>query len=326
MKNAVFFRVGLMLFALIMFTSCLDQIMELVPSNDALLKSGSKGNVENKIRLLENKGLSDGFLYGYRYNEMGLANSMYLSKPEEFNVWATMEYDDINQMSKARFYYSEEVFYDIVLAWENGKLVKETWYVPDTEDVVDYYVNFYNKKGQLIKRDNPPYDFYTLFQYDNKGNLKSIEYIDYDGNFFYGIEFSYSKPVKNPFTAIPGMPVSIFFADWHESSPDRFTGLKYYYHDENGNQVVDFNWESAETEIRTGIGHYAVYQNSRDIISDMWTDQTWTYENSRGKSESQNKLANSGEIHGNSTNPKFYKFKHKSEKLNMKDILFRNKN
>jgi len=317
MKKEVFFRVGLMLFTLIMITSCLDQhqVMELI--------SGSKGNIENKIRLLENKGLSDGFLYGYGYNEMGLADSYYQFKPELYNFWATMEYDNNNQMSKARFYYSEEEFYDIVLTWEKDKLVKETWYVPETEDIVDYYVNFYNKKGQLIKRDNPPYEFYALSLYDNKGNVKSIEFIGYDGNFIYGLEFSYSKPVKNPETAIPGLPISIFFADWNNSSPDRFTGYKTYSHDENGNQVVDFNWESAETEIKTGIGHYPIYQNSRDVISDMWTDQTWTYENSRGKSESQNKLASSGENIGNMTNPKFYKLKHKSEKLNKREILFR---
>lgn len=323
MKRENFFRVGLMLFALTMITSCQDQVLEPELSDDDLLKSGSKGNVENKIRLLEDKGLSDGFLQGYRYNEMGLVNSFYLFKPGIFDWWATMEYDDNNRMSKARFFYSEDEFYDIVLTWEKDKLVEETWYVPGEEEIVDHYINTYNKKGQLVKRDNPPYDFYALFQYDNKGNLKSMKLIDYDENFFYGQEFSYSKPVKNPFTAVPGMPVSIFFVNWNEISPSRFSGIKAYYFDEKGNEVVEFNWESAETVLKAGLGNYAVYQNSRDVVSDTWTDQTWTYEKSSGKSESHHHRANFDGKKGNSSNQKSYKLKHKLDKKKRKEMLFR---
>ena len=236
------------------------------------MKKGSIGNGENKFRLLEDKGLSDGFLEGYGYNELGLANSFYLSKPDLFNFRATMEYDNKNRMSKAIFYFSEDEYYDIVLRWENDKVAEETWYAPGTEDMVDHYFNTYNKKGQLVKRDNPPYQFYAIFHYDNLGNIKSQEIINDDGSLYYGWEFSYSEHIKNPFTAIPGMPASIIFVEWNDSSPNRFTGLKTYYHDENGNKVVDFNWESAETVIKAGLEHYAVYQNSRDVISDTWTD------------------------------------------------------
>jgi len=323
MKKEVFFRVGLMLFALIMITSCQDQILEPEQSDDALLKSGSKGNEENKIRLLEDKGLSDGFLFGYRYNETGLADSFYLSKPDMYNFWATMEYDKKKRMSKARFYYSDVDFYDIVLTWEKDKLVKETWYAPGTNDVVDYYVNTYNKRGQLVRRDDPPWQFYSLFQYDNNGNLKKMEVIWDDGSLYYGQEFSYSKPVKNPFTAVPGMPVTLFFVEWNDSSPNRFTGIKNYYNDENGNKVIDFNWESDETVIKAGHEHYAAYQNSRDIFSDTWTDQTWTYEKSSGKSESRHNWDNSDGKHGKSTNPDFYKLKHKSSKQNRKEMILR---
>ena len=306
-----------------MITSCHDQVLEPELSDDSFLKSGSKGKEEYKIRLLEDKGLSDGFLQGYRYNEMGLADSFYLSKPDLFNFWATMEYDKKNRMSKARFFYSEDDFYDIILTWEKDKLVKETWYVPGTEDILDYYINTYNKKGQLVKRDNPPYNWYSQFHYDNKGNLKSQEIINNDGSLYYGWEFSYSKPVKNPFTAVPGMPVSIFFVEWNEISPNRFTGLKTYYHDEDGNKVVDFNWESAETILKAGPGHYAVYQNSRDVISNNWTDQTWTYEKSSGKSESHHHRSNFDGKKENSTNHKSFKMKQKLDKQNRKEMLFR---
>lgn len=318
MKNEVFFRAGLTLIALIMIISCKDQVLEPDQIDDALLKSGSKGNVENKIRLLENKGLSDGFLQGYRYNEMGLADSFYLSKPGWYNFWATMEYDNNNRMSKARFYYSEEEFYDIVLTWEKDKLVKETWYVPGTKDTVDYYENFYNKKGQLVKRDNPPWNWYSLYYYDHIGNITKTEINFNDGSLYFGIEFSYSTRIKNPFTAIPGWPVTLFFIEWNDCSPNRFTGVKGY--DDN---VVYYNWESAETVLKAGLGNYAVYQNSRDVVNDEWTDQTWTYEKSSGKSESHHHSANFDGKKGNSTNPDFYKLKHKPSKQNRKGIIFR---
>jgi hypothetical protein len=317
MKKEVFSSVGLMLLALIMINSCKDQVLEPDLSDGVLLKSGSKGNVENRIRLLEDKGLSDGFLDGYRYNELGLADSFYLSKPDLYKFWATMEYDNKNRMSKARFFYSEDDFYDIVLTWEKDKLVKETWYAPGTEDIVDYYVNTYNKKGQLIRRDDPPYFFHCLFYYDNTGNLKSLEIINDDGSFNYGQEFSYSRSVKNPFTAVPGMPVSMFFVNDNESSPNRFTGIKGYYKDENGDKVVDFNWESAETVLKAGPEHYAVYQNSRDVVSDTWTDQTWTYEKSSGKSESHHNWENHSGNKANSHDLNYYKLRQKSSKHEM---------
>lgn len=319
MKKEVFSRIGLVLLAIFVITSCQDQVLEPELSDDALLKSGSKGKVENKIRLLENKGLSDGFLQGYRYNEMGLADSFYLSKPGLYNFWATMEYDNNNRMSKARFYYSEEEFYDIVLTWEKDKLVKETWFVPGTENVVDYYENIYNKKGQLIKRDNPPWNWYSLFYYDNIGNLTKTEINFDDGSLYFAIEFSYSTHVKNPFTAVPGMPVSIFFVEWNEISPNRFTGLKGY----DGNNEVYYHWESAETAIKAGVGHYAVYQNSWDVVSEDWVDQTWTYEKSNGKSEAHHNWESHSGHKAKSTNPDYYKLKHKSSKQNRKGIIFR---
>jgi hypothetical protein len=323
MTKEIFFRAGLILVALIMITSCKDQVLESDLSDGALLKSASLGNVENKIRLLEDKGLRDGFLQGYRYNEMGLVDSFYLSKPGLYNFWATMEYDNKKRMSKARFYYSEADFYDIVLTYKKDKLVKETWYSPGTEYIVDYYVNTYNKKGQLIRRDDPPYSYHSLFHYDNKGNLKGLEVINDVGSLIYGAEESYSKPVKNPFTAVPGMPVSLFFVDDNISSPNRFTGINNYYNDENGNKVVFFNWESAETVIKAGPEHYAVYQNSRDVVTDTWTDQTWTYEKSSGKSESHHNWDNHSGHKANSHDLNYYKLKHKSSKHDMNEMIFR---
>jgi hypothetical protein len=190
-----------------------------------------------------------------------------------------MEYNGRNMMSKAKFTFGDGVYYDIVLTYDKNKLVGETWYSENTKDTVDYYVNTYNKRGQLVKRDDPPYGFYGVYKYNPSGDLTSIEIINYDGTLYFGEEFSYSKPIRNPFISVTGLPISLFFVNDHVGGPNRFTGLKAYYNDENGNRVVTFNWESAETEIKAGPENYAIYQNSRDVISDTWTDQIWRYEN-----------------------------------------------
>ncbi len=283
MKKNFFSQIGLLLLAVIMVTGCQKQFPEPETPDDAFLKSGSNANVENKYRLLVDKGLSDGFLQWYHYNENGLADEFHIFKPDIIDWWATMEYDNRNIMSKARFFYSTDDFYDIVFTWEKNQLVKETWFVPGTENIADYIVNSYNGKGQLVKKDDPPYELYTIFQYDAVGNCSGWKIFDYQDNLYYAVDFSYSGPVKNPFTSVTGWPISLFFLD-DISSPNRFTGVKGYYHDENGNQIVDYQWNSAETEIRTGFQNYPVYQNSRDEVNGDWTDQTWTYEMGAGKS------------------------------------------
>ena len=315
MKKTLSFRQVLVVTALISVISCKNEFQDLNAIDEAALKSA---NVENKIRLLEDKGLSDGFLQGYRYNELGLADEYYLSKTGQYNFWATMEYDSNKRMSKARFYYDADIYFDIVFTYEKDKLVKETWYVPGTEEVVDYYINTYNNKGQLVRRDEPPFQLRSEFQYDNVGNLTVMELIWDDGSLLYGMECSFSGPLKNPFASVTGLPVAIIWADDNNSSPNRFTGLKYYYNDEDGNKVIDFNWESDETIINIGSQHYPIYQNSLDVISDTWADQTWTYEKSAGKSASSHNWVNSVAQNPASTDVEYYKLKLKALKQNVR--------
>lgn len=161
MRKKLFFQFGSMLLALIMVTSCEKQNMEPDQSDDVFLKSGSKHKGEMKYRLLVDSGLSDGFIQSYHYNYKGLADEFHLSKPDLYSYSAMMEYNEKNLMSKARAYVGAD-YYDLVFTYDNDKLVKETWYFPGTMDVYDNYVNTYNDKGQLIKRDDPPYEVYTF--------------------------------------------------------------------------------------------------------------------------------------------------------------------
>lgn len=280
MKKAYFTFWSILLLTLTIVSSCQkDNQEQLVQTNDPTLKNGSFNNDKHDCRLVADSGLSDGFLLTYHYNAKGLVDAYHMSKPDFYDFSGTFEYNSRKLMSKVKFTYGDGVFYDIVLTYDKNKLVRETWYAENTKDTVDYYINTYNKKGQLVRRDDPPYGFYDIFKYDIFGNLTSSELINYDGTLNFGEEYSYSGPIRNPFISVTGLPVSLIFVNDHIGGPNRFTGLKTYYNDENGNRVVDFNWESSETEIKTGPGNYPVYQNSRDVVSDTWTDQIFRYEN-----------------------------------------------
>jgi hypothetical protein len=279
MKKVYFPTLGILLLALTIVTGCQKETPELQDqASDPTLKSSSYNKDKHGCRLVADSGLSDGFLLTYHYNDKGLADEYHVSKPDQFNFSATMEYDNRNLMTKAIFTYGDGVFYDIVFTYDKNRIVTETWYTQDTKEIVDGYVNTYNKKGQLVKRDEPVYEIYCLFKYDAIGNVVSGELFFKDGTFWYGTEYAYSGPIKNPFASVAGLPSSVFYTD-DCTTPNRFTGLKSYHNDEFGNRVVAFNWESAETEIKTGPENYPVYQNSRDLISDTWTDQIWRYEN-----------------------------------------------
>ena len=228
-------KINLSLFILPLLVIFLSACQKQLDSKDgkgnaAVSKAGNNANLENRCRLLSNNGLSDGFLQAYHYNTDGLADEMHLSKPGEFSYRATMSYGSRNEITNARFYYDAATFYDIVFEYEKDKIITETWYEPGTNIAVDGYINSYNARGQLVKRDEPLYEVYCLFHYDAANNPVKIEFFDYGNNLVYGVGFSYSRPVKNPFRSVTGLPESIFFTEAIEG-PNRFTGLKYYFPD-----------------------------------------------------------------------------------------------
>jgi hypothetical protein len=319
MKKKFLYLMGSMLLTLVFVSSCQKQTEEPDQNGNVYLKSGSLANVTNSYRLLVDKGLSDGFLQWYHYNDLGLADEYHAFKPDQYNMWATMEYNERNLISKATFYYSEEDYYDIVFDYVKNKLVKETWYLPGTDVVVDYYINTYNSKGQLAERNDPPYELKSIYKYDATGNCTNVEIFDYQGNLYLGEEFTYSKPIKNPFESVTGLPVAWLWVDDHLDQ-NRFTGFKYYFNDEGGNRVLIFDWESSETEIRTGMQNYAVYQNSRDAISDTWTDQTWTYESNAGNRGSAHIDISASQGKANSNALNNFKFRSNTFRQEMKKL------
>ena len=282
MKKNLFLLFGSVL--LMLFIGCKKQPQESAnKATDVKSKTGNNANLVNHCRLLVNEGLSDGFIQAYRYNEAGLANEYKLFLPGIYDFKATIVYGNRGEVTNARFYYTPDVFYDIVFTYDKGKIITEIWYVPGTTTRVDGYTNSYNKLGQLVNRDNPDYNLFVIFYYDAQGNPVDTKIFDNDGNFLVGYEQEYTKPIKNPFLAVPGIPESIFFASAMEG-PQRFTGLKQYFNDEQGNPVVFFDWKSAETKLIAGDRNLAAYQNSKDDISGTYTEQTWTYENCAGNS------------------------------------------
>jgi hypothetical protein len=319
MKKRIPYFISTMLLTLVIASSCQKQIEEPDQSGDVYLKSGSMANVTNSYRLLVDKGLSDGFLQWYHYNEKGLADEFHASKPDQYNMWATMEYNSRNLMSKANFYYSVDEHYDIVFNYVKNKLMKETWYYPGTDIVYDYYINTYNRKGQLAERDDPPYELKSLFKYDATGNCTSVEVYDYQGNLYFGEEFTYGRRIKNPFASVTGLPIAWLWVNDHLDQ-ERFTGYKQYFNDADGNRVVIFDWESAETEIRAGVHNYAVYQNSHDVISDTWTDQTWTYEKLAGKSKYEHFDNTASQVKANSDEHNSLKFRSNTFRQEMKKL------
>ena len=332
MKTKLFIQFGSMLLAMIMFTNCEKPIQELDQSDEVFLKSGSKNNAAIKYRLLVDSGLNDGFIRSYQYNDKGLADEFHMSQGDSYSFSATMKYNKNNLMSKAkasiRFEPNvPEREFDLVFTYHNDKLVKETWYYPGTKDVYDYYINTYNKNGQLIKRDNPPVEQYCLFHYDNAGNCKIIEIYNYDKTLYVGYKMEYSRKYKNPFASVTGLPVTWFFTD-DLTGPYMSTGIKQYINDENGNRVVTYQWKSEETEIKTGPHHYPIYQNSRDVISDTWSAQVWKYESYNRKRESDHHHHKGASIGQKSSSaaPGHYKFKEETFRQKMKKMGIKHEN
>jgi hypothetical protein len=203
-------------------------------------------------------------------------------------LWkSTTWYDSKGNQSAGSFSYADGTTYDIVFEYENGRVVKETWYETGTNVVVDYMVNTYNQKGQIIKRDDPPYEIYTLYGYDTQGNVLYSDIRSSDGTPDARWEYTYDKPIKNPSKAIPGLNN---YAWWYVNdmfSPTKFWSASLFVNDGAGNYVKLFGEDPSKTQVAVGAQNYATNQFTYDdVTGDLSNEQYWEFENCGGRNVS----------------------------------------
>ena len=232
----------------------------------------------------------------YGYNARGLVNDF---RSENFGflvIHATMQYDSWGRLIKGTISYDDVTVYDFVFEYKHNRIVKETYYEQGTSVVYDQVTNTYNWKGQIIKRDDPPFDYYATFEYDIFGNLTRAEARTSNGDLVQREEYKYRKPTRDPATARPGLPFSFWYLIYLESGPFVDWTRDVFIGDGAGGEFIVYDENPDKTVVTSTSKHLAGSRSTFDEIAGIEYYQYWNYENCGDN--------NTGGSHGNKSMPK----------------------
>lgn len=260
-----------------------------------------KANEANKAALhncrLTFTDYGDGFYTEtYSYNAKGLVKDL---KIESFGFLLnhiTMQYDHWNRLIKGTLSYDDITVYDFVFEYKHNRIVKETYYEQGTSIVYDFVINTYNWKGQIIKRDDPPFDYFATFEYDILGNLTKSEARTSSGELAFREEYSYRKPIRLAASARPGIPFSFWYLTTIESGPLVDWSRDVFVGDGVGGEFKVYDENPNKTSVTSTSRHFVNTKSTFDEANAIEYYQYWEYENCGG--------GHGGGPHANKSMPK----------------------
>jgi len=187
----------------------------------------------------------------------------------------TMEYDRKGKLIKAKSYDGDVVLDECVFKYKNGRIVRENWTDPATGDLLAQTNITYNHRGWIIKKDDPVNQYYTTFKYDARGNNIQNDVVGYDGTIYVRFINEFKKPVRNAYTAVPGIPYPFFWSN-AVISPRQETSIDVLIPDENGVLQFLFDRSSEKSILIANKYKLPAFQNQYDFVSARWDPQVGT--------------------------------------------------
>ncbi|MEP7376577.1 MAG: hypothetical protein ABI675_24480 [Chitinophagaceae bacterium] len=282
MRKKIFFTATVLLTQLLFFPSCQKEATEkhkVISEQATAGKSGRDGN----CRVMQY------YLYDFIHAHEQIDNYTY--KNGLVDEWTTfygttykMAYYHDGRMKMAGAYVDGELLNTIFFVYKNDKVVKEIWYLGNTQEVDDVVVNTYNKKGQIIKNESLNYDYYTLNTYTPQGDLKSWLFF-VGGKPAQKGEYTFNKEIKNPLrSARPGIGYSFAWANSAFGAGDRwYSSERMMFYDESGNTSISYDLNPRKTEWTSGEHNYPLLAGYTDILTGGSIINSFKYENCNGK-------------------------------------------
>ncbi|MEO8771260.1 MAG: hypothetical protein ABI402_14290 [Ferruginibacter sp.] len=274
MKKTLLNSVAPMLLFAMLLTSCKKETETIVPSGQDTASDSFFGN--NSCRLTRIWYSPDAYV-GLHYNNRGLADQWVTHYSDNTEEVYNIQYDFLGRMKKAVYTYEGELQNTIRFFYTGRNLTKEIWY--DANDEVYMTVNdSYNWLGQVTKRENT-LGVKVLFFNDLNGNTPVIKtYIDNELSVLYN--YTYNQPNKNPFKAIPGVPLGfpymeLTFSSWWETS-EKATEYA------DGIATVLYADDPAQTVLNFGNHHTLSALFTYDYINEESNSFLFDYENCGG--------------------------------------------
>ncbi len=249
-------------------------------------KESKEVNIENITNWLNNKDecrlLSASSEFGeqtFTYNRRRLLDQTNISS---YDGYFKMEYNELGRLIKSR-YYSEGVLVNtIVFAYQYNRVVKETWYVVDTQVKDDEIFYTYNRSGNVIKSESTIGDYSTVYKYTPDGNNVAEFDLYFGGIINYTQQFTFISPHhKDPFLATPGLNTGFpfinggtFESKWYSTSEKDIS------YDENGmNPAVTLDQDAAKSIIKFNQHNYVTATDFFDNLTQEYSHFKFVYEN-----------------------------------------------
>ncbi len=280
MKQKLISLSTLMAFVLLLFTGCqketqLNEETEIQPS---MAKPDNAGGCR-----LTMYHLYDPISNYHQIDNFTYKNGLLDEWTASYGLVYKMDYDKTGKMKSATVFADDELVYTIHFIYKNNKVVKEIWYLGNTQVVDDEVIITYNQKGQMIKNESLPYDYYTTYTYlAANGELDSWLF------FMSGVpvqrgDYIPSRRYKNPFRAVPGLDYVFGYANSGSFSWNSwYSSEKITYYDEGGNPSVYYDLDPAQTTWVVGSQNYPLQANYIDRLSSETITNTFEYENCPG--------------------------------------------
>ena len=281
MKSKFIMSGSLILSVLLLFSGCQKEVKEQTVTSEIedQFKQDHEGE-KDKCRLIFSSS-NDAFSFSdkyFHYNKKGLCD-----------VWTTIEsfgtsvynqqYNAKGQLTGSEWNYEGELITTIKFTYKNDRIVKETWYYAGTNDIYDETWYTYDRKGQIVRDESFLNDWYSTTKYSPEGNVLSGD-LFFGGSPYFSYYYSYTRPVKNPNKATPGIPYFFpYYTPTYASSKFYNAAEKEVFYEEDGTPVVMFDYDPRKTIWQVSSHNYARSVDCYDKLSGDWFNYSFEFEN-----------------------------------------------
>ena len=210
----------------------------------------------------------------FRYN-----NSLVDEWDASWGATSKMYYDANGKLKAADMYLGADLLFNIHFLRNNNRIVKETWYVANTEIIDDIVEYTYNDRGQMLKNQSLNYDYYTEYTYAQDGELKSWFFV-LGGLPNAKAEYESGGHYKNPLLSAAGLEHEFAYANAGAFKRRWWYGKeKVTLFDENGDPFVYYDSNPSQTVWTAGQQGYPQIAVYPVLGTDATITTSFEYEN-----------------------------------------------
>lgn len=286
MKKNILLPTISLLVTVIFFYSCQKETLSVekdlnqLPATNLSAATNLPPGKNNQCRLLTLNS-NFGYTSSVSYNSRGLADSWTTSIDFGAAVFTnTLQYDANDLLSNAQFLYNGDHYYDIHYVYDKNLVVKENWYLANTNILDDEVFFTYDVRGHVTRKQSFIYGFDAHLIPDAKGNYTRYDFF-IDGELIQTGLYTFNTANKNPWGTMKGIPYFLpdfvyQFSKWWETSESIL------FYDEDGNPYYYYDHDPALTTMTMNDQNYLLDVKHYDRLTGDLFNYTFDYENCAG--------------------------------------------